>query len=788
MKRLASIRLVLFGILFLAAASLLTQSSASAAGSTAGFKAGRIIDDSTFTNANSMSAAQIQHFLNSKVPHCDTNGTQPSEYGGGTRAQYGRSRGNPPPFICLKDYRESTKSAAQIIKEVAVQYQINPQVLIVLLQKEQGLITDSWPWKVQYRSATGYGCPDTAPCDREYYGFSNQVRWAAKMFRAIMNDDPNWYVRYTVGSNRIYYNPNAACGSSMVNIENRATAALYNYTPYQPNRSALAAGYGQGDSCGAYGNRNFYLYFKDWFGATTGSDTPFFTVAGRGGIYITGASNTYYYLVNNNQLKDYGYGSLFGRIKSISPQAFAGLTPKGALPDIARFEGDEIYAISQSGKHKFSSAAQYAQYGFRMGQEASLPKELASWYAARSEMQNVLRQHDRPEVFFVQDGKKRHISSRQAFETLGSPAYVSRASVTLSSRFATALSTGAPILTASTLVAATDTAAYHWWNGTGRQAIAPKIIHEAEKPVDYAAPAKIVDQLPAAATAPIDNYVRDAAGKYYLLSGKYKIHLSPADVTKLGVAGSNYKLSDDVFLAAFTNVVPTNKPIRINKSSKIYLYVDGAFRHVYSQADLASYGFRTGDAINLTTEVTKLYTVSEQPLLAEGSLIRSNRAPEVYLINNGKKHHVTSVAQLKNFGKTMGDVRSVTPEAANAYPTSSPLAYWLKDTSGAVWFIQNGKRYSVSAPMLLPERYAVATTHLTAIADSTLTKLAIAGQLDQFVRSHGDKKVYVIEHGKKRHVESWAALRKHYGDDKIARILDVSADFVQPIPTGTPVR
>jgi uncharacterized protein with LGFP repeats len=51
-------------------------------------------------------------------------------------------------------------------------------------------------------------------------------------------------------------------------IYNQATAGLYNYTPYQPNAAALRAGYGSGDDCSAYGNRNFYSYFTDWFGST----------------------------------------------------------------------------------------------------------------------------------------------------------------------------------------------------------------------------------------------------------------------------------------------------------------------------------------------------------------------------------------------------------------------------------------------------------------------------------------------------------------------------------------
>jgi hypothetical protein len=68
----------------------------------------------------------------------------------------------------------------------------------------------------------------------------------------------------------IQYNPNAGCGSGTVYIQNQATAGLYNYTPYQPNPAALNNLYGTGDGCSAYGNRNFWRMFNDWFGSTYG--------------------------------------------------------------------------------------------------------------------------------------------------------------------------------------------------------------------------------------------------------------------------------------------------------------------------------------------------------------------------------------------------------------------------------------------------------------------------------------------------------------------------------------
>lgn len=234
-----------------------------------GFNAGNIIDDAVFTNHSSMNAAQIQGFLNSKMPACDT--------------WHAAGFGQNPPFTCLKDYNENGKSAAQIIYDTAQQYRINPQVFIVLLQKEQGLVTDTWPLDKQYRTATGYGCPDTAPCDSQYYGLTNQLQWSGKMFRAIVNASPTWYTPYILGPNFVQYSPNSACGGSNINIENRATQALYNYTPYQPNQGALNAGWGTAD-CGAYGNRNFYLYFTQWFGSvryTFGATPSFASIYAR---------------------------------------------------------------------------------------------------------------------------------------------------------------------------------------------------------------------------------------------------------------------------------------------------------------------------------------------------------------------------------------------------------------------------------------------------------------------------------------------------------------------------
>ena len=245
------------------------------AASLAGFDPGYIISDWQMGNYNSMNEGEIQTFLTSK------NSCSNRDYG-----YYVALSGNPNyrwhfengHFICLSEERfgnndneigfQYGETAAHIIWQAAQDYHINPQVLLVLLQKETGLITDPIPNNGDYRKATGFGCPDTAACSSKYYGFKNQIRNAAALFRSVLNGG---WTNYPLGNNYIQYNPNAACGGSVVNVRSLATSALYRYTPYQPNAGALAAGYGTA-SCGAYGNRNFYLYFEDWFGGITNGD------------------------------------------------------------------------------------------------------------------------------------------------------------------------------------------------------------------------------------------------------------------------------------------------------------------------------------------------------------------------------------------------------------------------------------------------------------------------------------------------------------------------------------
>lgn len=225
-----------------------------------GFAPGKIIEDEVFYDSSAMDQEQIQTFLNKVNDGCQTGAD-------GTKcvAVYTEnSLSFDANDYCFAFEGAKNDPVASVVTKAFKACGINPQTLLVMLQKEQGLLTASGGHlnAKRYETAMGYGCPDHAECNPEYFGLANQVYNAALQLRMYANL-PDRYNIKPFADNSIAYHPNPECGSATVHVENSATAGLYNYTPYQPDQEVLGSGPG---ACSSFGNLNFYGYFKAWFG------------------------------------------------------------------------------------------------------------------------------------------------------------------------------------------------------------------------------------------------------------------------------------------------------------------------------------------------------------------------------------------------------------------------------------------------------------------------------------------------------------------------------------------
>lgn len=251
-KRLAAVMATAGALAF----TVLTPAEAAASSD---FNPGRIIEDELFYDGQAMSAQQVQNFLNQQVPH----GTPRS-----LRNYSQATTGKLPDAYCPGGYLGAgSETAAEIIAKVGRGCGISQKALLVMLQKEQSLITTVSPNDYAYQRAMGYACPDTGPnfganCDASYFGFQNQVWHAARQLKRYR--DSGQFTWFPVGGYaNVQHHPNPSCGTQRIRIENHATAGLYYYTPYVPNSSVLA---GRPDNCAAYGNYNFNKLYKKWFG------------------------------------------------------------------------------------------------------------------------------------------------------------------------------------------------------------------------------------------------------------------------------------------------------------------------------------------------------------------------------------------------------------------------------------------------------------------------------------------------------------------------------------------
>ncbi|GHT82117.1 hypothetical protein FACS1894125_4200 [Actinomycetota bacterium] len=242
------------------------------------FDPGFIISDNKMYTKD-MSKGDIEKFIAQHNANCQGEGRA-----GVQHEEPGLSAERSISAPCLKNYKVSYSdmdlnyckpivgandvSVAYVIYKVQSACNISAKVLLVMLQKEQGFFSDPDPWTWQYQTALGYGCPDGKPCESDYYGIANQLVRAANQLNAYKLDE-DFYWFEVGGMNDIDYSPDDSCGTKEVKIDDYATAALYYYTPFTPNKAALGTPLGEkdgGDDCSAYGNKNFWGYYNLWFG------------------------------------------------------------------------------------------------------------------------------------------------------------------------------------------------------------------------------------------------------------------------------------------------------------------------------------------------------------------------------------------------------------------------------------------------------------------------------------------------------------------------------------------
>lgn len=654
-----------------------------------GFNPGNIISENIFTNAQSMTAAQVQSFLNSKVPSCDTNGTlRATEYGRGdlTHAQYAAMRGwSGPPFTCLKDYSEGGKVAAQIIYDAAQEFNINPQVLIVLLQKEQSLVTDTWPISVQYRSATGYGCPDSAPCDSQYYGLTNQIRWSARMFRAIMNNSSTWYTPYVLGNNYIQYGVNPSCGGSTVNIINRSTQALYNYTPYQPNQDSLNAGYGDapGD-CDTHGNRNFFLYFSDWFGS------PLY------GNLVRTVEDASVYLVSGNVKYPIADMSTFNALYPMGGVTFVNQsyldtkTTGSILGRVIKSSDGTIYFFDAGIKLSFGSCSQVEAYGSSCGQAQLLDDSQINALSTGPAMTSLFGTTS-GKLFYINGGEKREVYDATALSQAG----ISGSANTLNETAISYIPYGSPVIRNDVIIVSRQdtnkrllTTATQTYLIKTPQYTSQPLAGITTKQLDEQGIAKLT-----VSSTPFDESFVDGSGNMYILTSDGKKSVPNPSSFQLTPIQLSTNLINQI---GGTGALSNPSLLKTADNGTVYVIVNGQKRPLVAMEDLKSITGESSPYIGWMSGSLLGSIPTGNIIVGAGRMVKTPSSGTVYMTDGYDK-----LITMTSFGPTvdMGiipSVRTISDEILSRYTVDTSGLSSYVSCSGVNYIGLSGILYQLT--------------------------------------------------------------------------------------------
>ncbi len=760
------------------------------------FDPGLIISDSVFYDFGTMSVDQIQRFLNSKVTKCAAT-TGPT---------------------CLKDYRMDTpakaasdgrcsvleakldQSSAEIIHDIAVACGINPRVLLVVLQKEQGLVQASKPTAYMYRAALGYGCPDSKPeiCGKGLWaGLFNQLHTGAGQFQWY--GDPRGSFTYLKPGRTIKrpYSPNsyatydkngnikqaATCGFKSFLLKSQATAALYYYTPYTPNASAMKNLYSTGDSCSAYGNRNFWRFYTDWFGSTIG-----------GGFLLESDGSGTYLIIDDTKypIEDPALVEALaplGPLGSVSVDYLNSFKTGPVLNRLVKSEGGRYFFVDGGKKYPVDSCELAKLLGLNCDTAVTLSaSQMAALVSGPTMTTLVAGVKPAPttaepnpvasDLYLIDNGVKREILDVESAEAaalhLSDKAPVSIAAFSN-------LPWGAPIARDGSYLSNRETG-QHGVIIAGRYFA---IDAATDTDFDFA---KWFDastgSLSGGAIHAIDtglvvkSIVSDDAGAYYLLTPTGKRLISN---------GPDFAADATILPATLLARIPTlpealSAPFfaRAANAKTVYLVGDGMRRATLSAADRNRFKTRLAMPEVQVLAASALNNIVAGPvLLAPGALVKTNASAQLFLVDGYARALKLSANQAPS-ELSAAKVRTVTQAQLVGYSTKSKLA-WLKVSCA-------GQEYLFVAGQLRPilseysRSYPSSAVNLDALTCEVMPKSSSA--LGRFITTPTGL-IYLIQNQQKRLVPT----KKQYLVLRGATpgAYRVSNNFAASIPIGKPV-
>jgi LysM repeat protein len=632
---------------------------------------------------------------------------------------------------------KSRISAAELIYDVARACGINPRVILVKLQKEQALITATNPSPRAYDFALGMNCPDTpSGCRADSAGFFWQLYRGAGQLRWYSNP-AGIFTWIPVGSTRrVLYHPNSSlnCGSQPVLIENKATAALYYYTPYVPNRAALNNLFGTGDTCSSYGNRNFWRDYNRWFGSTIGGGYLLKTKTGKPFLIVDSVK---YELSNPDLVAAF---KPLGPLGTVSKTHLDSFKTMGVISNLVRdTKTGEYLFIDQGRKFKFSNCTQVATYGLNCSQAVGLTQPQIDALATGGQLTDFVvgAAGDR---YVIQKGELREILNDASASAANLP---NIRATPLRRQALNYLPIGTPFVSGRSLVTDRTTGELGILDG--------EVFFQIDK--DTASHVGFAKWFPSAQFSlhpesikalqkgpVIGSIVSDELGKHYLLTpqGRRVIQDDASWISSPPVVPES--VLD--LIPEVTEALTAPAVVRSTTSSALFLIEAGKRRSIHRNDWESVKKSLNNPAIHRISpsDLSKIKTLGN--VIAPGSLVRLGDSS--FLVDGlTKLHRIPTAQRASNLG--LGSAKSVTKKMMAAYETVGDFGGFKVVCNSRPYISIGGELHRVSDETFAHYPGSVTELNWDTCKTLSLSKLAAS----RFIRDSSGK-YFLIQNGKKR--------------------------------------
>lgn len=335
------------------------------------FNPAYIISDAEILDYNAMTEAEIQQFLEAKGSYLAT-------------------------FSMANPNTGEIQKASKIIYDRCQANKISPKFVLVLLQKEQGLTEDPNPGQSSLDWATGYGCPDGGGCNERWRGLWKQVNSATLQFFDYIENDTDY--TYQKGKTYAFNNKYSSTVQGTVTVTpfNKATAALYNYTPHVYN-----------------GNYNFWKLWRKYF-TQTYPNGSLLQAKGEIGVWLIQSGKKRPFVSKGALTSRFDEKKIIIVDKSVIDRYPIGAPMKFPNYSLIKSPRGTIFLLVDEKKRGFATSAVFKTFGYNPEEVMNASWEDINSYADGSPLTStstypsgaLLQDKKSGGVFWVTEGKK----------------------------------------------------------------------------------------------------------------------------------------------------------------------------------------------------------------------------------------------------------------------------------------------------------------------------------------------------------------------------------------------